>query len=83
MYKLQTNFFAGDATDFLEFDTLDKAIDYIINNKPPFEYEWDIRENGKGGSLVWTQYGGEKISTYTDDKIVVLRDLTCSLGVKR
>ena len=29
MYKLQTNFFGGDATFITDFNTLDEAIHYV------------------------------------------------------
>lgn len=79
MYKVQTNFFGGDATfieDFIEFNTFDEAVDYVMNNKPPSEFEWDVRENGKGGALAWTQFSGEKVSAWINGKIVVLRGKT-------
>jgi len=77
MYKVQTNFFGGDATfidDFKDFDTFNEALDFITNNKPPDEFEWDVRENGKGGALAWTQYGGEKVFAWIEGKIVILRE---------
>lgn len=77
MYKLQTNFFGGDATfitDFSEFNTLDEAINYILNNKPPIEFEWDVRENGKGSAIVWTRYSGQEVTCFIDGEIVKLRE---------
>lgn len=77
MYKIQTNFFGGDTTfinDFAERDTLDEAIDYIMNNQPPDEHEWDIRENGMGWAIVWTRYSGQEVIASRDGKIVTLRE---------
>lgn len=79
MYKIQTNFFGGDATfiaDFTECATFEEAINYVMNNKPPVEFEWDVRENGKGGAVVWTKYSGEEVSAWVDGKIVTLRERT-------
>jgi hypothetical protein len=76
MYKLQTNFFGGDATfitDFLEFATYDEALQYVLNNDPPMEFEWNIRENGVGNAIVWTQYAGKRVSTQINGKISQVR----------
>ncbi len=75
-YKLQTNFFGGDTTfikDFLEFETYNEAVDYVLNNQPPDEFEWNIRENGEGSAMVWTCYSGEEVMSYSNGKIVKLR----------
>jgi len=77
MYKLQTNFFGGDATfvtDFKDFNSLDEVIKYIMDNEPPSEYEWNVRKDGKGGSVVWTQWGGQRVSAYLEGKVVTLRE---------
>src|SRR6516162_5774149 len=77
MYKLQTNFFGGDATfiqDFAEFDTFGKALDYVLNNKPPDEFEWNVRENGIGSAIIWTQYAGERVHAIIDGKLATVRE---------
>lgn len=77
MYKIQTNFFGGDTTfidDFTEVNTLDEAIDYVMNNKPPDEHEWDVREDGKGSPIVFTRYSGREVMIYRDGKVVTLRE---------
>lgn len=78
MFHVQTNYFAGDATfinDFIELDTFQKCLDYIMENLPPEEYEWDVREDGKGGAIAWTRYSGRVVEAWIDGKIVTLRAL--------
>lgn len=77
MYKIQTNFFGGDATfisDFAEVATFEEAMEYVLNNKPPCEFEWDVRKDGTGGALIWTRYSGEEVTVWINGKIVHLRE---------
>lgn len=78
MYKLQTNFFGGDATFIenagIEFATLDEAVNYLMKNKPPDEFEWNVRLDGKGSTLAWTRYGGEEVSVWKDENVAIMRE---------
>jgi hypothetical protein len=76
MYKIQTNFFAGDATfisDFTEVATFEEAMEYVLNNKPPSEFEWNVRQDGMGSATIWTSYSGQKVNAWVDGKIVEVR----------
>ena len=76
MYKLQTSYFGGDctfvdATDIV-FKSVDEAVEYLLANMPPSEHEWRI-DDGKGGMLAWTRYGGEEVTVWKD-KCVRIRE---------
>jgi hypothetical protein len=76
MYKLQRQYFGGFATfveNFTEFDTFDKALDYVMNNKPPTGFEWNVRENGQGDAIIWTKNAGEEVWKWAQGEIVNLR----------
>jgi hypothetical protein len=80
MYRLQTNFFGGDCTLLddtdVTFSSLEEAVGHVQANKPPSEFEWDVRviENGRsfGSAVVWTRYGGEEINYWKNGKIVTI-----------
>lgn len=71
MYKLQTSFFGGDCTltddTEIKFVTLEEAVEYLKNNKPPDEYEWRVADGGS--AIAFTTYAGEKIYFWKDGKL--------------
>ena len=80
--RLQTSFFGGDTTFIddtsTEFDSLSDAVAYIRLNKPPSDFEWNVREigeNGKafGSAVAWTRYGGDEISYWEYCKICKIK----------
>jgi hypothetical protein len=76
MYKLQRQYFGGFATfveNFSEFDTFDKALDYVMNNKPPSGFEWNVRENGQGDAIIWTRNAGEEVTALVEGKTINMR----------
>ena len=49
---------------------------YVQANKPPSEFEWNVRvmENGRpfGGAVVWTRCASNEINYWKDGKIVTI-----------